>query len=194
MAVTAESNPATYRYAGPLLLTLGAQVGMHMQRHYTIGFFLNRVLDRVEQLPKLAADFPPGVLVQVLPSTTIHTMRAYVIEEAKDQAYWIAEGDTRLWRYRWWSHCGAVQVRVEVDPPRVLVAGSRLELYHTMPPWCRPCYSCARRGGQLTLPPSPSGLRPCSVCGGTERWNDYGTHRCVACSPPHRTKRVDREG
>jgi hypothetical protein len=124
-----------------------------MQRYYNIGFLLSRVLARVEQLPKLAAQFPPGLLAQALPSTTVHTMRPYVMEEAEDHAYWVAEGDTRIWRYLWWTHCGAVKVRVEADPPRVLVDRSRLELYHSMPPWCHPCGSCARLGGELQLPP-----------------------------------------
>jgi len=26
---------------------------------------------------------------------------------------------------------------------------------------------------------------PCAVCQGTERWNDHGISRCVACYPPH---------
>jgi hypothetical protein len=153
MAFATETDPATYRYGRPILLTLGAQVGVHMQRYYTIGFFLNRVLDRVEQLPKLSAQFPPGLLMQALPSTTVHTMRSYVIEEAEDHAYWVAEGDTRLWRYLWWSHCGMLKIRVEASPTRVLVDRSRLEVCHTMPPWCLPCVSCARLGGELQIPP-----------------------------------------
>jgi hypothetical protein len=64
MALATETDPATYRYGRPIILTLGAQVGVHMQRYYTIGLFLDRVLDRVEQFPKLAAQFPPGLLVK----------------------------------------------------------------------------------------------------------------------------------
>ena len=28
---------------------------------------------------------------------------------------------------------------------------------------------------------------PCAVCGGTDRWNDHGIPRCVACYPPQKT-------
>ena len=31
---------------------------------------------------------------------------------------------------------------------------------------------------------SPGMMIPCAVCGGTERWNDHGTPRCVVCWPP----------
>jgi len=183
MALATKTDPATYRYRRPLMLTLGEPVGMHMQRRYEIGFLLNRVLAGVEQLPKIAAQFPSGLLMQGLPSTTVHTMRPYVIEQPEDHAYWIAEGDTRLWRYLWWSHCGVLKVRVEAAPTRVLLDRSRLEVYQARPPWCEPCMSCVRLGRQMALPPSPPGLRPCSICGGTERWNDYGTHRCIRCCP-----------
>ena len=32
-------------------------------------------------------------------------------------------------------------------------------------------------------------MLPCALCGGTERWDDQGTLRCVTCYPP-RTERL----
>ena len=151
MSLTTIARPDAYRARFPLLLALGAQIGMHMQRHYSIGFLLNRVLTGVEQLPKIAATFPTPLWVQALPSTTLHTMRPYVIEEAKDHAYWVAEGDTRIWRYRWLTQCGSLVLRVEAAPTRLLVDRSRLEVCHTLPPWCLPCRSCARLEGKTGL-------------------------------------------
>jgi hypothetical protein len=45
----------------------------------------------------------------------------------------------------------------------------------------------ARREGpaQAAAPPEPlTQSYPCVVCGGTERWDDTGIWRCVACWPP----------
>jgi len=141
-----KAYPAVYRYSGPLLLTLGEQIGVYMERRYEIGFLLNRQLTGVKQLPKIAATFPTPLFVQVLPSTTVHTMRPYVIEEAEDHAYFVAEGDTRIWRYRWLTQCGRLDLRVEAAPTRLIPGPSRLEVCHTIPPWCILCVSCARIG------------------------------------------------
>jgi hypothetical protein len=85
--------------------------------------------------------------VQQLPSTLMPAMRPYVIEEAADHRYWVAEGESRLWRYRWLTHCGKLALRVEASPPRLITAGTRLEMCHAIPPWCRPCGACARKDG-----------------------------------------------
>lgn len=148
MTTTTVVRPELYRMPSPILLTLGEQVGMYMQRHYGIGFLLTRVLDRVEQLPKIAATFPAPLWVQALPSTTRHTMRPYVIEEAADHAYFVADGDTRIWRYRWLTQCGVLALCVEANPTCVLTVGTRQEVYSAMPPWCVPCWSCARMEGR----------------------------------------------
>ena len=137
-------RPEQYRMPGVVLLALGEHIGIHMERHYGIGFLLNRVLTGVEQLPKIAAKFPTSLWVQALPSTTVHTMRPYVIETAEDHAYFVAEGDTRVWRYRWMTQCGSLVLRVEAQPTRLITERSRLEVYKAMPPWCRLCTSCAR--------------------------------------------------
>jgi len=144
MSRTTVTRPEQYRRSGVILLTLGHQIGMHMERHYGIGFLLNRVLTGVEQLPKIAATFPTPLWVQALPSTTVHTMRPYVIELAADHAYFVAEGDTRVWRYHWVTQCGRLALRVEAQPPRLIRERSRLEVYKAMPPWCRLCTPCAR--------------------------------------------------
>jgi hypothetical protein len=112
------------------------------------GFLLNRVLTGVEQLPKIAATFPTPLWVQALPSTTVHTMRPYVIEEAADHAYFVAEGDTRIWRYRWLTQCGRGVLRVEAEPTRLITERSRLEVYKEVPPWCMACRACARLEGR----------------------------------------------
>jgi hypothetical protein len=135
---------------GVVLLTLGEQIGIHMERRYGIDGWLNRVLTGVEQLPKIAATFRAPLWVQALPSTTVHTMRPYVIEESEDHAYFIAEGDTRVWRYRWLTQCGSLVLRVEAEPTRLITERSRLEVYREMPPWCRLCTSCARMMKQET--------------------------------------------
>lgn len=101
MTTQAVIRPDAYLRTAPVVLQLGEQVGIHMQRYYTIGFFLNRVLDRVEQLPKIAVQAPPGLWFHILPSTVMHAMRPYVIEEAADHAYLVAENDRRVWRYQW---------------------------------------------------------------------------------------------
>jgi hypothetical protein len=144
MSPTTVVHPEAFRMPGVVLLTLGAQIGIHMERYYDIGLLLNRVLTRVEQLPKIAATFPTPLWVQALPSTTVHTMRPSVIETAEDHAYFVAEGDTRLWRYRWLTQCGRLVLRVEAEPPRLITERSRLEIYNQVPPWCRLCQACAR--------------------------------------------------
>jgi hypothetical protein len=148
MSTTTTLRPEHYRMPGVVLLTLGEQIGIHMERHYGIGFLLNRVLTGVEQLPKIAATFPTPLWVQALPSTTIHTMRPYVIEAAEDHAYFVAEGDTRVWRYRWMTHCGRLVLRVEAAPTRLITERSRVEVYKAVPPWCLPCRACARLQGE----------------------------------------------
>ena len=141
---TSVLHPEDFRLPGVVLLTLGAQIGIHMERHYGIGFLLNRVLTGVEQFPKIAATFPTPLWVQALPSTTVHTMRPYVIETAEDHAYFVAEGDTRVWRYRWLTQCGRLVLRVEAQPTRLITERARLEVYREVPPWCRLCTQCAR--------------------------------------------------
>jgi hypothetical protein len=145
MTPSTVRRPDAYRYDARIALTLGEPLGIHMERYYTMDFLFRRVLDRVEQLRTIAVGVPPNLWMHTLPSTIMHTMRAYVIEEASDHAYWVAEGDTRIWRYRWPSDCGTLVVRVESDPPLLVTAGTRLEICHEVPPWCRPCVACAGR-------------------------------------------------
>jgi hypothetical protein len=144
MSTITTLRPEQYRMPGVVLLRLGEQIGIHMERRYGIDGWFNRVLTGVEQLPKIAATFPTPLFMQGLPSTTVHTMRPYVIERAEDHAYWVAEGDTRVWRYHWPTQCGRMFLRVEAFPTRLITDRSRLEVYREMPPWCRLCTSCAR--------------------------------------------------
>jgi hypothetical protein len=81
---TTTANITVHRLTRPFALTFGQVVGIEMQRHYGLDFFLRRTILSVEQKPQIALIDPPVVVVIIPPSTTAHLFRSYVVDEEKD--------------------------------------------------------------------------------------------------------------
>jgi hypothetical protein len=137
-----DDSLASYLARHPITLRLGAMVGMAMRRHYTWGFLLNRVLDRVEQFPQIALCEPPVLFLSLLPSLVSHQLRPYVVDEGQGLPTYLSEADRAARRYTWETRCGRCALRVHGGTHQVVPPRDRVALYHTLPPWCTPCVAC----------------------------------------------------
>src|SRR5689334_6377695 len=120
MTMTVTPEPLTQ----PFPLTLGAMLGMEMQRHYELGFLFERRLARVDQRPQIALIEPPLVYVTLPPSTCVHTLRPYVVDEGEAQESWVRRRLLYVWRYSWWTTCRSFALRVSVPNHCVMLANT----------------------------------------------------------------------
>lgn len=138
---TTAASIAAHRIARPFALQLGPVIGIEMQRHYGLDFFLRRTVQAVDQKSQIALIDPPVVLIAILPSETVHLFRAYVVDEGQDVEMYRRGASAYTWRYSWLTLCGKVAMRVSARAHEV-VFGSRMELYAALPPFRRLCRHC----------------------------------------------------
>jgi hypothetical protein len=88
----------------PIVLTLGAEIGVETRKTYELDFLLRRRVMGVTQYPQLALRHPPVVWLVRPPSTVAHCFRSYVVDEGPPH-----EG--RPYRYTWHAICQACTAR-----------------------------------------------------------------------------------
>src|SRR5712691_464261 len=130
------------RLTRPVVLTLGAMIGMAMQKHYGWDDLLRRRLQRVDQKLQIALVHPPCLYASLPPATVMHDFRSYVIQEDDEQEAWVHAQERYRWRYNWWTLCGSFAVRVGIPTHQLILRGTRIQVYTAVPGWAQRCRTC----------------------------------------------------